>query len=85
VHLELLVKWYSRKQVMPAQTAAASAVSDIYIYCYYYVDKGDKMVGCDNDDCENGQWFHLACLKLKNPLRSSKWYYANCHKLPQFN
>jgi len=62
---ELLAKWYSHEQVMPAQTAAASAVNNNYIYCYCKEDKGGEMVGCDNDDCENGQWFHLACLKLK--------------------
>ena len=45
---ELLAKWHSREQVMPAQTAAASAVSDTYIYCKE--DKGGEMVGCDNDD-----------------------------------
>ena len=51
---------------MPAQTAAASAVTDTYTYCYCKEDKGGEMVGCDNDR-ENGQWFHLLCLKLEKP------------------
>ena len=67
---------------MPAQTVAASAVSDTYTYCKK--DKGGEMVGCDNDDCENDQWFHLSCLNLKNPPHANKWYCANCRKLPQF-
>ena len=67
---------------MLAQTAAASAVSDTYTYCKE--DKGGEMVGCDNDDCENGQWFHLSCLNLKNPPHANKWYCANCRKLLQF-
>jgi len=62
---ELLAKWYSREQVEPAQTAATSIVSDTCTYCYCKEDKGGEMVGCDDDDCESGQWFHL---KLKNPL-----------------
>ena len=81
---ELLAKWYSREEVMPAQTAAASNVTDTYVYCYCKEDKGGEMVGCDNDNCESGQWFHLSCLKLKNSPRSNKWYCANCRKLPQF-
>ena len=52
---ELLAKWYSREKVMPAQTAAASTVSDTYVYCYCKEDKGGEMVGC-----ESGQWFHLS-------------------------
>ena len=60
---ELLAKWNSQEQVIPAQTAAASAVSDTYTYCKE--DKGGEMVGCDHDDCENSQWFHLSCLNLE--------------------
>ena len=48
---ELLAKWYSREEIMPAQTAAASAPTardGVYIYCYC-------MVGCDNKECQHGQ------------------------------
>ena len=81
--LELLTKWYSRKQVMPAQTAAASATTEDYGYCYCKEDRGE-MVCCDNKGCECGQWFHLECLKMKLPPRASKWYCPDCRKLPQF-
>ena len=81
---ELVAKWYSRVQVMPAQTAAASTSTDMYIYCHCKDDKGGDMVGCDNKECEHGQWFHLECLKMKNPPRTNKWYCPDCRKLPQF-
>jgi len=54
------VKWYSHEEVMPAQAAVASTVSETYVYCYCKEDKGGEMVGCDNDNCEIGQWFHLS-------------------------
>lgn len=84
---ELMAKWYSRVQVMPDQTAKASVLppDGEYIYCYCKQDCGGEMVGCDNEDCKNGQWFHLACLKLKVAPRSNKWYCPNCRLLPQFS
>ena len=84
---ELLAKWYTREKVMPAQTAAASvptARDGVYIYCYCKQDNGGEMVGCDNKECQHGQWFHLTCLKMKKPPRASKWYCPNCRKLTQF-
>ena len=81
---ELVAKWYSQVQVMPAQTAAASTSTNMYIYCHCKDDKGGDMVGCDNKECEHGQWFHLECLKMKNAPRTNKWYCPDCRKLPQF-
>ena len=81
---DLLAKWYSRVQVMPAQTAAAFVSTDMYTYCHCKDDRGGEMVGCDNKDCEHGEWFHLECLKMKNPPRASRWYCPDCCKLPQF-
>ena len=49
------------------------------IYCHCKEDRNGEMVGCDNKDCEHGQWFHLACLKMN----TNKWYFPDCHKLPQ--
>jgi hypothetical protein len=32
------------------------------------------MVGCDNDNCKNGEWFHLGCVSLKDaPADDEKW------------
>jgi len=36
------------------------------------VSYGD-MVGCDNDDCENGEWFHYACVGLQQEPKG-KWF-----------
>ena len=84
---ELLAKWYTRKEVMPTETAAAStsvASNGEYLYCYCKEDKGGEMIGCDNSKCSHGLWFHLTCLKLKTTPRSKKWYCPNCRTLPQF-
>ena len=84
---ELLAKWYSREEVMPTQTAEASvptAREGVYIYCYCKQDKKGEMIGCDNKECQHGQWFHLPCLKMKRTPRASKWYCPNCRKLTQF-
>ena len=27
-------------------------------------DNGCRMICCDNENCSNGQWFHLQCMKL---------------------
>ena len=27
-------------------------------------DNGRRMICCDNENCSNGQWFHLQCMKL---------------------
>ena len=80
---ELLAKWYSRKAVMPDQTASASVVNDGYAYCYCKDDLGGEMVGCDNPNCKYGSWFHLACLKISKP-RSGKWYCPDCRRMPEF-
>ena len=42
---QLLAKWYSREELMPAQTAETSvptARDGVYIYCYYKRDKEEK-------------------------------------------
>ena len=85
---ELLARWYSREEVMPTQTAAATTsltTSGEYVYCYCKEDRGGEMVGCDNSECLHGKWFHLSCLKLKCAPRSTKWYCPNCRTLAQFS
>ena len=61
---ELLVKWYSREEVMAVQTAVASTISDTYVYCYCKEDKGGEMVDCDNDDCESGPTSHALSWRI---------------------
>ena len=52
---ELLVKWYTRKEIMSSETAAASTSSNSkYLYCYCKEDKGIEMTGCDNSKCSHG-------------------------------
>ena len=48
------------------------------LWCYCQENKGDEMVGCDNDDCPI-QWFHLSCLNLTmEQLPSGDWFCPGC-------
>ena len=54
---ELLARWYSREEVMPTLTAAATTsltTSGKYVYCYCKENRGGEMVGCDNSECPHG-------------------------------
>eukprot|EP00729_Bicosta_minor_P008636 gene8636-23304_t len=36
-------------------------------------------LGCDNDDCQHGAWFHLKCVGLfAPPAESAKWFCDGC-------
>jgi hypothetical protein len=40
-----------------------------------------EMVGCDNDNCSHGEWFHLQCVGLKvSPAEDKKWFCPTCKK-----
>eukprot|EP00040_Diaphanoeca_grandis_P015917 m.81844 g.81844 ORF g.81844 m.81844 type:complete len:295 (-) comp25459_c0_seq1:238-1122(-) len=40
-----------------------------------------EMVGCDNDSCPHGEWFHLSCVGLRvSPAEDKNWYCPNCRK-----
>ena len=71
---ELLAKWHSREQVIPAQTAAASAVSDTYTY--RKEDKGGEMVGFVQTvvSC-----FNLHRRSKKNNVIILMYSYSICH------
>ena len=75
---ELFAKWYTRSIVNPA-TAVVDHPST-YNYCYCKRELGGEMVCCDNDECPDGQWFHLSCLKLKKAPRVKKWYCPHCRR-----
>jgi len=41
-------------------------------------ESGD-MVGCENDDCKHGEWFHFQCVGLTaHPPENAKWFCENC-------
>jgi len=37
------------------------------------------MVGCENDACPY-EWFHYACVGLRDPPQSTKWYCPTCRE-----
>lgn len=82
---ELVGKWYSRKKVFPDEVNSAVTIDGEYIYCYCKVDKGGKMIGCDNRNCMHGRWFHLECLRMISVPRSNRWYCPDCRTMPEFS
>jgi len=75
---EMLGQWYTRSQVMPVEDDSNSAE---YKYCYSKEEQGDTMIHCDNDNCPDGEWFHLTCLKLQKVLHSKTWLCPTCWKV----
>ncbi|XP_078001485.1 inhibitor of growth protein 3-like [Glandiceps talaboti] len=46
-------------------------------YCVCNQVSYGEMVGCDNDDCPNGEWFHYGCVGLLEAPKG-KWYCPQC-------
>lgn len=50
----------------------------------YCICKGfsyGEMIGCDNENCPHGEWFHLRCVGLTiatKPSGKQKWYCPRC-------
>jgi hypothetical protein len=49
----------------------------VYRYCYCNQVSFGEMVGCDNDNCESGEWFHYPCVGLTEEP-AGKWYCFEC-------
>ncbi|ORY82104.1 the Ing1 Phd finger in complex with A histone H3k4me3 peptide, partial [Protomyces lactucae-debilis] len=47
------------------------------VYCYCNRVSFGKMLACENDACEGGEWFHFACLGLTGAPKG-KWYCDTC-------
>ena len=86
---ELLGHWYSRPpdNAIPSSTCTDNIPVDTGTpnckYCYCQGGEYGEMVACDNTKCSY-QWFHLDCLKLKNPPKGKTWYCPDCRKLDKF-
>eukprot|EP00035_Acanthoeca_spectabilis_P024855 m.455677 g.455677 ORF g.455677 m.455677 type:complete len:293 (-) comp20919_c0_seq1:249-1127(-) len=46
-------------------------------YCYCNEVSYGEMVGCDNDNCESGEWFHYKCVGLTEEPNGT-WYCFEC-------
>ncbi|KAH9604516.1 hypothetical protein KSS87_008294, partial [Heliosperma pusillum] len=56
------------------------------IYCICHQVHFGDMIACDNENCQEGEWFHYACVGLTPETRfEGKWYCPTCRQLPQFN
>ena len=55
-----------------------SADSETYCICKG-PDDGRRMICCDNENCSNGQWFHLKCMKLSmKKVPKGAWMCPQC-------
>lgn len=50
---------------------------DELTYCYCHRVSFGKMIACENEACEGGEWFHFDCLKIKTAPRG-KWWCKTC-------
>lgn len=49
-----------------------------YCLCNNSLVKDDRMIGCDNEDCEI-QWYHFSCIGIsEEPPEDVKWYCDRC-------
>ena len=46
-------------------------------YCYCDNVSFGEMIGCENDDCPHGGWFHLTCVGM-NTAPKDKWWCSSC-------
>lgn len=47
-------------------------------YCICKKASSGKMIWCDNSACQNGKWFHFACVGLTVEPKVDKWLCPNC-------
>ncbi|PWN53326.1 hypothetical protein IE53DRAFT_384214 [Violaceomyces palustris] len=50
---------------------------DETLYCFCQRVSFGEMIGCDSDDPECKEWFHIGCVGVSKPL-PQKWYCAEC-------
>ena len=46
-------------------------------YCYCGRVSFGKMIACENEACEGGEWFHFDCLNIKSAPKG-KWFCDVC-------
>ncbi|XP_052767101.1 uncharacterized protein LOC128207930 [Mya arenaria] len=55
-----------------------SAQSDTYCFCQQTItdeDDDEPMIECEGIDCQNGKWFHFACVNLSaEEIPEGSWY-----------
>ena len=61
----------------PEPAAAADDADKLYCYCQSPYDEVSEMIGCDNDDCKHGEWFHFECVGIVIAPKG-KWFCPDC-------
>jgi hypothetical protein len=75
-----------QKIARAAESSSPGKMADVFdipldehepLYCYCNRVSFGKMLACENDACEGGQWFHFPCLGIASAPKG-KWYCATC-------
>ena len=72
-----------QRPAAPTPTPASSASSAVPVLCVFGCvsldDEDEPMVGCDNNECRHGAWFHFKCVGVRKvPPKDSKWSCPGC-------
>lgn len=74
----------SKKKQQPPKIISTSAVLDLDVICTCKSkpSAGDKLLECHNVSCNNGNFFHLTCLKYKRMPNNSRttWICPGCRR-----
>ena len=79
---------FSRQKTARKNTAPLDALNlDFICLCKQKASRTDKLVECHNSSCQNGKFFHLACINLKRMPNNSKttWLCPVCKKISTRN
>lgn len=69
----------AKKKAPPVEPQSRVPVEpEVEIYCFCQQPSFGDMIGCDNDKCKNGEWFHYKCVGLNRvkamKYAKQKWY-----------
>jgi hypothetical protein len=75
---------YAPRRAVEKQAVVVEEDNPDELFCVCRTPSHGEMVGCDNDSCPNGEWFHVGCMNLKEGITTSAewsqqtWYCPEC-------
>ena len=80
---EIIVQLFTRKTKSLSEAGVLNTNNTCKVYCICKKSDGcsEIMIFCENENCQNGQWFHLTCIKMtKKQILKGAWYCSQCRK-----
>ena len=66
---EIVAQHFTRETTKPLSEVSTSMTNNLHCICKRPDDGRRMMIYCENENCQNGQWFHFTCIKMtKNRL-----------------